>query len=126
MNAQVRAVIAVVDDDPKILESLGDLLESAGYDVRTHSSGSSLLASGVSDVDCLITDLCMPAMDGFELRERVKQVRPELPVFLISGRGDSADETQLDGHDDTALFRKPCDGPALLAAIRRALQETKK
>jgi len=120
MSGQAPEVIAVVDDDPRILESLEDLLESAGYDVRLHSSGGSLLASGVSNIDCLITDIGMPVMDGFELRDRVKQLRPALPVFLISGRRDLSHE-QRDDLADTEFFRKPFDGPALLAAIAQAL-----
>jgi FixJ family two-component response regulator len=125
MSGQVADIIAVVDDDPRILESLQDLLESAGYDVRSHSSGSSLLASGISDIDCLITDVGMPAMDGFELRDRVKQVRPELPVFLLSGRRRFADERLVDTQGDM-FFRKPFDGPSLLAAISKALHSAKR
>lgn len=120
MTLQVRKVIAVVDDDPRILESLQDLLESAGYDVQLHSSASSLLASGLSNIDCVITDIGMPAMDGFELRDQVRQLRPELRVFMLSGRRDPSHEQGGDalGSD---FFRKPFDGPALLAAIAQAL-----
>jgi len=117
MSEQARAVIAVVDDDPRILESLEELLESAGYQVRLHSSGSSLLASGLSDIDCLITDVSMPVMDGLELRDRVKQMRPELPVFLISAQRD----LRRTGVDAGEFFPKPFDGPSLLAAIGKAL-----
>jgi FixJ family two-component response regulator len=124
MNSYRRKVIAVVDDDSRILESLGDLLESAGYEVRLHSSGSSVLANGISTVDCLITDIGMPVMDGFELRDQLHQLRPELPVFLISGRRDLTDEGQADGRGEAAFFRKPFNGPALLAAIAKAVQGT--
>ncbi len=117
----MRGVVAVIDDDPRILESLEDLLESAGYEVRLHSSGSSLLASSVANIDCVITDIGMPVMDGLELRDRVKQLRPELPVFLISGRRDPSYEHPAD-LADAEFFRKPFDGPALLAAITKALQ----
>jgi FixJ family two-component response regulator len=124
MNASSRHVVAVVDDDPRILESLADLLESAGYEARTHSSGGSFLAAGITGVDCLITDIGMPVMDGFELRDRVKRIRPELPVFLISGRRDLHQEPQIQGVGEAEFFRKPFDGPALLAAIGRALHGT--
>jgi FixJ family two-component response regulator len=120
MRARARAVVAIVDDDPRILESLTDLLESAGYEVHAYSSGVSLLASGASDIDCLITDIGMPAMDGFELRDRVKLERPELPVFLISGRRDLS-QRNVDRQGDTEVFPKPFDGPTLLAAIGNAL-----
>ncbi|HEY3252574.1 MAG TPA: response regulator [Polyangiaceae bacterium] len=120
MSRPTRQVVAVVDDDPRILESLEDLLESAGYEVRLHSSGGSLLASDIADIDCVITDIGMPGMDGFEVRDRLKQRRSELQVFLISGRRDPSDE-QAEDLAGTEFFRKPFDGPALLAAIARAL-----
>jgi FixJ family two-component response regulator len=89
--------------------------------VRTHASGSSLLASGIADIDCLITDVGMPGMDGFELRDAVKRIRPKLQVFLISGRRDLSNERHADVLGDSEFFRKPFDGQALLAAIDEAL-----
>src|SRR5262249_22961117 len=117
MNGPMRDVVAVVDDDARILESLEDLLESAGYEVQAFSSGSALLASGVAKIACLITDVGMPVMDGFELRDRVKRERPELPVFLISGRRDLVGDGPLDGRAHHDVFRKPFDAKVLLAEI---------
>jgi FixJ family two-component response regulator len=119
MSDEARAVIAVVDDDPRILESLEELLESAGYQARLHASGSSLLAGGISDIDCLITDISMPVMDGLELRARVKQLRPDLPVFLISARRDLGQHAGVGAGE---FFPKPFDGSTLLAAISKALR----
>jgi len=124
MNDEGLHVIAIVDDDPRVLESLKDLLESAGCEVRAHSSGGSLLASGVADVDCLITDIGMPVMDGFQLRDRMKELHPELPVFLITGRRDVSHETLVEAAGAAQLFPKPFDGPTLLAAIDKALGRT--
>ena len=116
-----RFVVAVVDDDPRLLESLEDLLESAGYVARSFSSGGSLLADGLSGVDLLITDIGMPGMDGFELRDLVKETRPELPVFLITGRHEITDQSRAQGVG--GCFRKPFDARVLLAAIGEALSE---
>jgi len=121
MSGHAPPIVAVVDDDPRILESLEELLESAGYEVRIHSSGASFLARDISKIDCLITDVGMPAMDGFELLARVKQLRPELPVFLISGRRDLLQDRQARG-GDTEFFFKPFDGAALLSALGNALK----
>ena len=104
-----RPVVAIVDDDPRLLESLEELLESAGYVARSFSSAGSLLASGLSGVDVLITDIGMPDMDGFELRDLVKKARPELPVFLITGRHEIADQDRAQGI--SGFFRKPFDVP---------------
>lgn len=116
-----RSVVAIVDDDPRLLESMADLLESAGYVARSFSSAESLLISGLSDLDVLITDIGMPGMDGFELRDRVKKGRPELPVFLITGRHEIADQNRAQGIN--GFFRKPFDAKVLLAAIGEALRE---
>src|SRR3546814_7076383 len=52
-----KCLVAIVDDDPRLLESLEELLESAGYSACSFSSASALLAKGLSDVDLLITDI---------------------------------------------------------------------
>ena len=114
-------VVAIVDDDPRLLESLQDLLESAGYVARSFSSVESLLASGLSGVDVIIADIGMPGTDGFELRDLVKRVRPELPVFLVTGRHEIADQNRAQGV--SGFFRKPFDAPALLAAVDNALRD---
>jgi FixJ family two-component response regulator len=118
-----RPVVAIVDDDPRLLESLEDLLESAGYVARSFPSAGSLLISGLSGVDLLITDIGMPGTDGFELRDLVKRARPELPVFLITGRHEIADQNRAQGI--SGFFRKPFDAQALLAAVGNALRERK-
>jgi FixJ family two-component response regulator len=115
-------MVAVVDDDLRLLESLGDLLESAGYSVRTFRSAKAFLEdeAALSQADCLITDIGMPVMDGFELERLVKQARAELPVILITGRHEIADQQRAIAQGNR-LFRKPFDGQLLLAAIGQAL-----
>jgi len=115
-----KRIIAVVDDDPRLLESLENLLESAGYGVRTFPSAKALIDAGLSDVDCLITDISMPFMDGFELHDLVKSARPNLPVFLITGRHEIGDQQRASAKDISGFFRKPFDGVALLAAVGNA------
>jgi len=116
-----KPVVAIVDDDPRLLESVEDLLESAGYVSRSFSSAESLIDSGLSNLDVLITDIGMPGMNGFELRDLVKRARPELPVFLITGRHGIADQERAPG--SSGFFRKPFDAQALLAAVGRALSD---
>ncbi len=119
MPKNTKSVVAVVDDDPRVLESLEELLESAGHAARTFSSARTLLASkALSEIDCLITDIGMPGMDGFELERVMSERRPDLPVILITGRHEI---TELPQAKNNRFFRKPFDGQALLAAIGDAL-----
>ncbi len=117
------STIAVVDDDSRLLESLGELLESAGYLVRSFRSAQLFLGdkAALADIDCLIADIGMPVIDGFELEKLVKQVRPDLPVILITGRHEIADQQRAIAQGNR-LLRKPFDGQALLAAVGRALR----
>lgn len=118
-----KAVVAIVDDDPRLLESMEDLLESAGYMARSFSSAEKLIMSGLSNMDLLITDIGMLGMNGFELRDLVKKARPELPVFLITGRHEIADQVRAQG--SSGFFRKPFDAQALLVAVGNALNAEK-
>ena len=119
-----RFMVAVVDDDRRVLASLAALLESADYVVRPYDSAAAMLESGsLAEIDCLISDVGMPVMDGFELLQRVRAARPELPVILISGRSDALARAAVGGGAGYRLFRKPFEGRELLAAVRGALQQ---
>lgn len=118
-----RSIVAVVDDDQRILESLGILLESAGYDARLFPSARALLESApVQEIECLISDVGMPVMDGFELARALQAWRPGLPVILITGRPDLLHRSPSDWPRDCRVFKKPFDGPELLRAVADALR----
>jgi FixJ family two-component response regulator len=118
-----RSIIAVVDDDPRILGSLESLLESAGYVVRLFSSATALLESGgLREIDCLISDVGMPVMDGFELVRAIETARPGLPTILITGRPDLQNRSPPDWPRHFRLFKKPFNGQELLTAVGDALR----
>lgn len=116
-------VVAIVDDDPRLLESLEDLLESAGHAVHTFSSAGTFLAQGrLSEIDCLITDIGMPVVDGFDLQRMVNAKRPDLPVIFITGRHEFASQRRVAELARGRFFQKPFDGQALLAAVDEILR----
>ena len=118
-----RLVIAVVDDDRSVLESLEMLLASAEYDVRSFSAATALLESGcLREIDCLISDVGMPVMDGFELARSVHAARPELAVILVSGRPDLLNRSSRDVPGRYRLVKKPFNGPELLTIVGDALR----
>ena len=121
MAESTRFVVAVVDDDSRTLESLADLLEAAGYDVRLYSSGiTAWNHCPWAAIDCLMSDIGMPDMSGFELRRLVLSRRPELPVILITGRPEIRTQYPSIVERDR-YFEKPYDGQQLLTAVRSAL-----
>lgn len=123
MARDTTGFIAAVDDDQRILESLQTLLESADHAVCVFASGRALLESGcVAKIDCLISDIGMPGMDGFELSRAVRAARPGLPVILITGRADMLEPRRTNGLGIHPVFEKPFDGEELLAAVASALQ----
>jgi len=111
-------LVAVVDDDQRILESLENLLESAGHSVRLFASASALLESGsLAEIDCLISDIDLPKIDGFELLRLVRAARPELTVILITGHPEMLNRPPPIGSGRCRMFKKPFDGQELLAAV---------
>ena len=116
------SIVAVVDDDQSVLRSLEYLLESADYAVRLFASGKDLLDSGcLPKIDCLISDIDVPGMEGFELLRQVLAARPGLPIMLITGYPDSLKRMPDLGDSSPRFFTKPFQGPELLAAISEAL-----
>jgi FixJ family two-component response regulator len=115
-------VVAVVDDDQSVLRSLEYLLESADHAVRLFTSGAALLQSGhLPEIDCVISDIDMPGMDGFELLRLVHAARPRLPIILITAYPDTLKRLPaLDG-SRPRFFTKPFKGPELLAAVSESL-----
>jgi FixJ family two-component response regulator len=119
-----KPIVAVVDDDHRVLESLEDLLESAGYRVRLFASASHFLDTAIAEVDCVISDIGMPGADGFALQEIIRNSRPALPVILITGRHEFAAAEHDAARGGRRLFEKPFDTRELLAAIGSELRDS--
>ena len=84
--------ILLVDDEPRVRESLAGLLNAAGYDVSTAEQGfDALLQIRRVTPDVIISDLNMPQMSGFELLSVVRRRFPDIPVIAISGAYESGD-----------------------------------
>jgi FixJ family two-component response regulator len=115
-------IVAVVDDDQSVLRALEYLLESADYAVRLFASGQELLDSGcLPQIDCLISDIDMPSMEGYDLLRVVRSMRPELPVILITGYPDTLKRLPIMGAGSPRCFTKPFQGPELLAAVSESI-----
>jgi FixJ family two-component response regulator len=122
MDVQAKPVVAVVDDDPRVRESLESLLESAGFSARVFSLGEDFLRGDhLAATNCLITDVRMPGMNGLDLQRRTRQARPELPIIFITAHHDDDVERSALAQGAAFFIRKPLDAAELLRAIRLAL-----
>jgi FixJ family two-component response regulator len=117
-------VISVVDDDESIRQSLGGLMRSVGFGVKMFSSAEEFLNSGdPRETRCLILDVRMPGMDGFELQRRLEASQYEIPVIFITAHGDEELRRRalIAGAIDYLL--KPFSEEALLNAVQAALRK---
>jgi FixJ family two-component response regulator len=122
MNPIVKPVVAVVDDDPRIRESLESLIESAGFTAQVFALGEDFLQrENLTETKCLITDIRMPGMDGLALQRRVRLARPELPVIFITAHHDDELERSALAEGAVCFIRKPFDAGELLRATKVAL-----
>lgn len=117
-----RSLIAVVDDEEPIRKALGRLLRSAGMDVEMFPSGFEFLESlSTRRPDCIVLDLHMPVVNGFEVQERMVESGVTVPVVIITGH-DSDETRQLAlTKFPAAYLRKPVNDQVLLDAIELAL-----
>lgn len=123
MTGNVNPVVAAVDDDFRVRESIESLLSSAGFTPWIFASAEDFLESGTAaSAACLITDVRMPGIDGLELQRRVGLDHPGLPVIFVSAHYDDETQRRAMGQGAAAFLYKPFDAADLLGAIERALR----
>jgi FixJ family two-component response regulator len=125
MADSVKPIVAVVDDDPRVRESLESLIASAGLTACVFSCAEDFLRGGhLAAAGCLITDVRMPGMDGVALQRQVRGVRPELPIIFITALHDDELERGALAEGAAGFLRKPFDARELLRVTRAALSKT--
>jgi DNA-binding NtrC family response regulator len=116
--------LLLVDDDPYILEGIGEDLESNGYQVTRASSGESAVELlGANHFDLVITDLVMESTDGIQVLKKTKELNSNIQVIILTGFGDvdSAIEALRSQADDFLL--KPCESQEMLFRVKNCLEK---
>ena len=114
--------LVVVDDDEEVRTALRRLLRSMGHEVRVFASVEDYEACPVV-ADCLIVDLRLPGLNGFELLERLRLRGSSIPIVFITGDGGPS-PSDTTAHAGTPSLAKPFDERDLIAAITRAVSAT--
>ena len=115
--------VHVIDDDDALRESLAFLLSTARIAVATYPSAAAFLeAIPAAELSCVITDVRMPGMSGIDLLKRLREMKIDVPVIVITGHGDVplAVEAMKVGAID--FLEKPFDDEVLLASVRAAIK----
>jgi two-component system response regulator FixJ len=116
-------IIALIEDDEAILQSLGMLLERQGFSVRGYSSAERFLEELGADMPaCVVSDIRMPGLSGLELQRELSRRDTTVPIILITGHGDIAMAVKAvkDGAFD--FIEKPFDDARLVDSIRAAIE----
>jgi len=126
-SAGPRSRISIVDDDASVREALKGLMRSVGRDVDAFGSAEEFLSSGrLRETACLILDIRLPGMDGFELQERLKKEPRPIPVIFVSGHADEAARKKALAAGAIELLSKPVRRGPLFSAIESALLNKRK
>lgn len=116
--------IGLVDDDPAVRRGLTRLLAACGHCIETYGSASEFLQDAALDsFDCLLLDVRMPGLTGFDLFERLARRGCTVPIIFITGHGDAALGKYAVRRGSIAVLAKPIDEETLLAAIDDAVEK---
>jgi FixJ family two-component response regulator len=116
-------LIVIIDDDRPFLESLRRLIRSLGYAVDVFPSAADFLASSrLREASCLIADVNMPSMTGFELFRHLVQIGHPIPTILVTAYPTEADRARAMKEGVICYLRKPIDEPTFSRCLRVALR----
>lgn len=122
MRDERSKLIAIIDDDEAMQDSLRDLVESAGLLARCFGSAEEFLKSDLHrEAACLIVDIRMPHMSGLQLQAKLKQDECNVPIIFITAHGDARMRIQAMREGAVEFLAKPFDHQLLLRRVRTAL-----
>ena len=118
-----KLLVSVVDDDQFFRESMCRLMRSLGYTADIFSSAADFLASPrLAETACLITDVHMPAMTGYELHRRLVDTGQAIPTILVTAFPNDFDRARALNDGVVCYLRKPVDEEHLTQCVRDALK----
>ena len=119
---QAPKLIAIIDDDEAMQDSLRDLMEAAGLAARCFESAEEFLESDLHNrAACLIVDIRMPKMSGLQLQARLKEEGRNIPIIFITAHGDARMRIRAMREGAVEFLAKPFDHHLLLKRVRAAL-----
>jgi FixJ family two-component response regulator len=119
--------IAIVDDDPAVLRALARLLGTRSLRAKTYRSAQEFLASVVDPLPiCLLLDLQMPDMTGFELQQELVRKGIVIPTIIVTAHDEARMRARCKAAGAVAFLSKPLQDISLFAAIDAATRQTRR
>lgn len=121
-----RPVVCVVDDDEPVRRITSQVLEHHGFQVRSYAGAEPFFAEfNENAVDCVVTDLRMPQVDGAQLQQRLQERGSVVSVIVLSGHADVKTAVKLMENGAVTLLEKPYKPQDLAGAVEKAVAQTK-
>jgi two-component system response regulator FixJ len=127
MSDEELRLVHLVDDDEAIRRSVGFMLKTSGFHVRTYQSGVELLkAAGNLEPGSILLDIRMPGMDGLEVQAALRDKGITLPVIIMTGHGDVTLAVQAMKAGALDFIEKPFEKVVLLSALEHGIDRLKR
>jgi two-component system, LuxR family, response regulator FixJ len=127
VSDQELRLVHLVDDDDAIRRSVGFMLKTSGFQVRTYESGLELLkAANGLEPGCILLDIRMPGMSGLEVQAALSATGVILPVIIMTGHGDVSLAVQAMKAGAVDFIEKPFEKSVLLSAIDHGIERLQK
>ena len=122
--AHSRIRVAVVDDDVSVCRALGRFLRASSFEAETYGSGPEFLEGFYAFCPhCIVLDLHMEGMTGFDVQRHLSRLGSKLPVIIITGHDNSRAGAETMALGASAFLTKPVDGPLLVSTIEQLVGE---
>jgi two-component system response regulator FixJ len=116
----MKGLVHIVDDDSQVRAATGFMLRQQGYETQIYASGPEFLSQARLDRGCVVLDVHMPAMDGFEVLAELVSRGLGLPVIILTGHGDIPLAVRAMKRGAVDFLEQPYETAELIAAIERA------
>ena len=119
-SVQAERAISIIEDDESLRQALVGLLRSMAHEAHGYGSAEEFLAADQDDLDCVITDIQLPGMNGIEMMRRLRERGDAVPVIVVTARDEKRWQAEARAGGALCLLRKPFETQDLLDCLDRA------
>lgn len=119
-SVQAERAISIIEDDESLRQALVGLLRSMAHEAHGYATAEEFLAADEGHLDCVITDIQLPGMNGLEMLRRLRERGNTVPVIIVTARDEQRWRAEAKASGALCLLRKPFETQDLLDCLDRA------